>query len=220
MNAKKKMGWGVVLALAGVMTAGSAQAANPAYLNINVTITANVSVSVNGTDSSTTTVSWNAATPNDKLVPVGLASATVRNDSGGVTEKWKLSTNPYSLSSVAGSTWSLAGSTAAVGADEFAVQAVFGSSGTASCPSGAAADWDAPFAPPLTASPVVYTSSVFADTNLDNGGTPLPDIAGGGADGRMHAGSRRALCWRVITPNSTSTAQTQNIQIVVTAVVP
>lgn len=198
--------------------AGRAFGASSATLNIDVTIAGSLSVEVDGGASSTQTTNWNAASPSAKLVSA--ATATVRNSSGGRTEKWSLSTNPYSLSAVAGSTWSLAGSTSTVGPDEFSVQAVFGSSGTLSCPSGAAADWDAPFAPPLTASPVAYTSTVFADTNLNNAGTPLPDITAGGADGRMHAGSRRALCWRVITPSSTSTAQTQNIQIVVTAVVP
>ena len=33
----------------------------------------------------------------------------------------------------------------------------------------------------------------------------------------MTAGSKRALCWRIVTPNSTSTADTQNIQVIVSA---
>ncbi len=205
-------------ALGLVLQAGRAFGASSATLNIDVTIGGSLSVEVNDAVSSTHTANWNADSPNAALVSA--ATATVRNSSGGRTEKWALATNPYSLSAVAGSTWALAGSTAAVGADEFSVQAVFGSSGTLACPSGAATDWDQAFAPPLTASPVVYTSSVFADPGLNDAGTPLPDVAAGGADGRMHAGSRRALCWRVIMPSSTSTAQTQNIQIIVTAVVP
>ena len=211
-----------VLVAAGLVLSQAfrAMAAGSAAINVDVTILANLSVEVSGSASSTQTVAWNAATPNDKLVSA--ATATVRNSAGGLTEKWALSTNASSLNTAAGpDAWALAASTSAVGADQFAAQAVFGSSNTVACPAGASSDWDAPFAPPLTASPATYTSTVFADANLTNaGGTPNPDITAGGADGRMHAGSRRALCWRIITPSSTSTVDTQNVQIIVTAVVP
>ena len=219
MKTRARTGLGALLALAGWLVAGEAEAANPAYLNINVTVNANVSVSVNDAASSTMTVSWNAATPNDKLVPVSLASATVTNDSGGVTEKWRLSTNQYSLSAVAGSTWTLAASSSSVGADEFAVQAVFGSSNTAatSCLSATHADWNSTFAPVLTTSLQTYTTTTFAAPSLVNNGTSNPDQTSGTANGRMFAGSKRALCWRIISPSSTSTAETQNVQVIVTA---
>ena len=223
MNARKKTVMGAWLALAGWLVAGRAEAANPAYLNIDVAINANLSVAVNDAASSTHTTTFNAATPNEKLVSA--ASATVRNDSGGQTEKWKLSTNAYSLNTlgVAGSTWSLAGTTTTVGADEFAVQAVFGSSNTApgSCPSALSSDWDSSFAPGLTSTPVTYTSTVFADSSLTaSGGTPNPDVTAGAANGRMFANSKRALCWRIIAPNSTATLDTQNVQVIVTASAP
>ena len=112
------------------------------------------------------------------------------------------------------------GSSTSVGADSFSLQAVFGSSNTAAagCPVAASADWNQSFAPLLTAAPVTYTSTVFADSSLtNNGGTPNPDVTAGAANGRMFAGDKRALCWRIITPSSTATTDTQNIQVVVTA---
>jgi len=55
---------------------------------------------------------------------------------------------------------------------------------------------------------------VYAATSLNNGGgTPQPDVA----DGTMQASHQRALCWRVIMPDSTATTETQNVQVVVTA---
>ncbi len=55
--------------------------------------------------------------------------------------------------------------------------------------------------------------AVFADsTSLTNNGTPNPD-----AGNKMVAGGKRALCWRVITPSSTATSDTQNIQVIVSA---
>lgn len=200
-------------------------AASSATVSIDVSIQANLSVSVDSAESSTYAVTWLASAGNAKLV--GPSTATVTNDSGGLTEKWALSTNAQSLTQGVGGTWSLSVSSSSVGSDQFAVQAVFGSSATAQggCPTAGASDWDESFAPPLTASPVVYTSAVFADANLNAGGSGSlslfnPDHTAGGSDGRMHAGSKRALCWRVVTPLTTGTVETQNIQITVTAVLP
>ena len=214
---RKKM-CGALLAALGWLGVGEAFAANPAYLNINVAVNANLSVSVNGVASSTDTgTTWNTATPNDKFASA--SSATVRNDSGGQTEKFALSSNGNSIDTGGGSpgVWTLGASSTTVGADEFSLQAVFGSSNTAlaGCPAATSGDWNQAFAPLLTSSPVTYTSTTFADSNLNNlGGTPNPDVT---ANSRMFAGSRRALCWRIVTPNSTSTANTQNIQVIVTA---
>jgi hypothetical protein len=209
-------------ALAAVLLAGgSARAAqNPAYLNIDVTITANLSVSVNGSGSSTHTAVWNTATSNAELVSA--ASATVTNDSGAQTEKWALSTNLTSLDTTGGGeTWALGSSSSSVGSDQFSLQAVFGSSMTAagaSCVPAAHGTWnDSATAPLITNAPQTYTSTRFAASFLNNDGTHLPDITAGGADGRMFASSRRALCWRVITPQTTSTVHQQNIQLIVTA---
>jgi hypothetical protein len=133
-----------------------------------------------------------------------------------------LSTNAGSIDTGGGSagSWSLSASSTSVGADSFAVQAVFGSSNTAAggCPAIGSGDWNQAASPLLTAAPVTYTSAVFADASLTNGGgTPNPDVAG---NGRMFANNKRALCWRIVTPSSTSTTDTQNVQVVVTAQVP
>ena len=44
-----------------------------------------------------------------------------------------------------------------------------------------------------------------------------PDVASGGNNGRMFAGDKRALCYRIVSPASTSSSDSQNIQIIVTA---
>jgi hypothetical protein len=214
----------LVAALA-LLGQGRAAAASSATISIDVEIQANLSVSVDYAQSSTYAVAWNTIAGNVKLV--SQTTATVTNDSGGLTEKWALSTNAQTLPQTGTDAWSIAASSDSVGADQFAVQAVFGSSATAAgaCPAGASADWDESFAPPLTTSPVSYTAQTFADSSLNAGGGGglllyNPDQTAGGSNGRMHNGAKRALCWRVITPSSTSTANTQNIQIIVTAVLP
>lgn len=210
---------GLIAALA--FTVRPARAASSATISIDVTILANLSVEVSGSASSTQAATWDAATPNAKLVSP--STATVTNTSGGLTEKWALAAGANSIAQAGTDNWSLAASSSSVGPDQFAVQAVFGSSNTTAgnCPDASSTTWNASYAPALSASPVNYTSSVFAAATLDEGGgTPNPDITGGAANGRMHAASRRALCWRVITPSSTSTAENQNIQIIVTAVAP
>lgn len=195
-----------------------------ASLNIDVTIVGSMSVSVDASDSSTHTAVWNTATANQELVSA--ASATVTNDALGVTSLWALSTNAQSINTTGDpEQWALATTTAPAlpGADQFSLQAVFGSSNTAvaGCPGAGDAAWQHGSAQPLTSVPVVYTSTVFAAPSLGaGGGTPLPDLTAPGTDGRMFAGSKRALCWRVIAPASTSTTDAQNIQITVTAVSP
>ena len=209
------------LGLLALGAGGRAFAGSTAAIDVDVTISASLSVEVDGVASSTYTAVWDASVPNQKLASV--SSATVVNDSGGLTERWSLSTLPQTGNTTGGAdSWSLAASTRSVGADQVGVQAVFGSSRTAAggCPLPAASDWDQSYAPPLTASPVGYTSSVFADAALNDHGTPAPDLTVGAADGRMHAGSRRALCWRLVMPASTSTTQTQNVQITITAGLP
>ncbi|MDX6771120.1 MAG: hypothetical protein SF051_16440, partial [Elusimicrobiota bacterium] len=185
----------------------------------NVSVTANLSVAVNDAATSTQTVNWNTATPNDRLVSP--TTSTVRNDSGGQTERWQLSTNANSINTAAGAeTWAVSADSSSVGSNAFALQAVLGSSNTAAggCPAFNAASWDASYAQEVTATPATYTSSVFADSTLNTGGgTPNPDVAG---NGRMFASSFRALCWRVVTPSTSDTTDTQNIQLTVTAIAP
>ena len=217
----KKWAGALIALIALAWTAQDAAAANPATLNINVAVTANLSVAVNGVQSSTYTgVTWNTSSQQQLTG----STATVLNDSGAQTEKWALSTNGQSIPVSGTEFWTLNTSSSAVGADQFSLQAVFGSSATAggSCPNGASTDWDEDFADPLTTSPVTYTSTQFANTNLNTGGNGSlflynPDVIAGGANGRMFAGRQRALCWRIRTPTTTSTANTQNIQVIITA---
>ena len=216
MNTKTKTKlWAALLALGGLWALGArAEAAgvgNPSYLDIDVTITSSLSVSVDAANSSTYTVTW-SGTPN-QAIPAP-STATVKNDTGILTESWKLSTNANSMDTTgAGQQWALSASTTSVGADQFAVQAVFGSSNTTSCAS--VPEWvNSTIAPPLSAAtPVTYTSTVLAATSLNTGGSYAPDQS----SGLMYAGSQRALCWRAIMPASTSTQNKQNIQVIVTA---
>ena len=215
MKTKMKT-WGALIGfLAAGMLATGARAANPANVNISVSITAALTVSVDGVASSTRTHSW-TGTPNQAFDNAA-SSITVLNDSAILTEKWALSTNASSLNA-GGASWARTSSTAAVGADQYGVQAVFGSSNTAvgGCASVTATTWnDAAIAPPLTTSAVTYTNAVFASSQLTNlGGTQAPD---GGASGNMSAGNKRALCYRAIMPASTSVTATQNVQVTVTA---
>lgn len=219
MNAKawKK----AALAVLALCLSGAAKAAvgTPSNLNIDVAITASLSVSVNGVQSSTYSgVNWNTSNANQELVAA--SSTTVVNDSN-VVEKWALSTNVKSINTLGNpAQWTLKTSTspALPSADEFAVQAVFGSSNTASggCPGVGAATWNnGPMAPPLTTAQQLYTSTRFADTSLTTGGgLATPDVT---ATGSMLAAGKRVLCWRIVTPSATTTTETQNIQLIVTA---
>lgn len=212
------------LALLLLGAGGPLFAAPGASVDIEVTIVGAMSVSIDDAGSSTHTTSWNTSVPNMQLVSQG--SSTVTNDAVGIAERWALSTNANSLNTVGNpESWTLVASThpAAPGADEFALQAVFGSTNTASggCPSVGAAAWDHGSAKPLTTTPTLYTSQVFAAPSLALGGAKSePDLTVGAADGLMFAGSKRALCWRLIAPSATTTTDTQNVQITITAVAP
>ena len=207
MNTNKKL-WG---AFAAFLTMGafaaSARATNPGRVNIQVTITAAKSVSVDGVDTSTRAHTWTGTS--NQAFDNSASSITVRND-GILTETWALSATN------AGATWTLGTSTAVVGADEFALQAVFGSSNTlaAGCGSVTATTWNSGTAAlPLTGTPATYTSTLFASTQLaQSGGVTGPD-----SGNNMFGGNKRVLCYRVIMPQSTSVTATQNVQVVVTA---
>jgi hypothetical protein len=232
VNMTKKTGWkwlGALL-LAAACLPGRANALLSANLNIDVTISASKSVSVNATsapNASTSTVyTWNG-TPNAMVVNTG--TAAVQNTSGILSETWWLSTNATSLDAVAGGgqTWALGTSTAPLpGADTFALQAVFGSSMTASCPIAGASEWDnGATAPLLTTSLAQYTSTTFADAALNTGGNGSlalykPNDTTNNfmfANSASNGNGNRALCYRAILPSSTSKTDQQIIQIVVTA---
>jgi hypothetical protein len=207
--------WTALLALGALAAFGAradaAGVGNPSYLNIDVTITSSLSVAVDNVNSSTQNVSWTGTSNQAIEAPV---VSTVTNDTGVLSEVWKLSANTHSLDTTGGGQeWTLATTTTSVGPDQFALQAVFGSSHTTTC-SGLGEWVNSTIAPPLSAAtPVQYTSTVLAATSLTTNGSYTPDVAAG----TMYANSSRALCWRAIMPQSTSTQNKQNIQLIVTA---
>ena len=236
MNGKKTKAWwlGAALLLGALGLAGKASALPPetsAYLNIEITISATLSVTVDNVASSSYTTNW-TGTPNQALASV--STATVTNNSTALSEGWALSTWATSLDISGGGTqetWANASSTASVGTNAFGVQAVFGSSATASggCPGASTTtytEWNSgTIAPPLTTSAALYTAATFADganasmnkdqSGVSNAVNAEPDDT---VKDLLFATSKRALCWRAVMPKSTYTTHTQEIQIVVTAV--
>jgi hypothetical protein len=219
-----KLAAAVIAALAWLAPA-KANAANPAYLNIDVSVTETLSVAVNGVATSSVTANWNTANPNQLIVG---SSATVLNNAGG-PETWELSTNANSIDTGSQGNWTLVTTTtSAPGSNAFAVQAVFGSSSTAAgngtgngnngCPLTSSTDWNASFAPPLTSGVVAYSNTKFADSSLTFNGTPNTDGAPNAGD--LLNTSARALCWRLEMPSATTITDTQNIQVIVTAANP
>ncbi|MBI3553004.1 MAG: hypothetical protein HY077_10860 [Elusimicrobia bacterium] len=233
MKTWKKAAWAALgllsLALGLGVQRAQAAAGNPSYLNIDVKVTASLSVAVNGVNSSTYgVVTWNTSTPNQEFTAgTQGSSVTVKNDSN-VVEKWSLSTNANSINTTgAGTTWAVSASSAdnvgiTVGADAFAMQAVFGSSGTlaGSCPANGAGSWNnGNVAKLLTTSLQQYTDTVFADSTIGGAGANSganPD-QGAGATSKMKANGKRVMCWRLIMPASTATTDQQNLQVIVTA---
>jgi hypothetical protein len=203
---KTKTKWMAALALGLAMTAGSAHAANPSYLNIDVAITANVSVAVNTVASSTQSFTWSGA-----ATQVAATSATITNDSTYFASQWKLSSAANAWDSVTGAAgWAIA---SAAAADTLKLQAVIGPSGfSGACTSGNFAS--ATVAPAITSTtPITYTSTVLGDTTGLGAGAS-PDNT---ATNKMNAGSSRALCWKMTMPTSTSFTGTQVVPIIVTA---
>lgn len=229
----------VLSALALVaMTSNRAYAySSTATLNIDVAITASLSVQIDGGISSTRTYSWNTTAPDFANSD---SSVTVRNDSSGLNEKWSLSTFAKSIDTTDGSApWDLLVTTDpvdvhAAGHDHFAVLAMFSSSATVEggCPAIADVQWFGTTTT-VSVSPQTY-GTAEADGNWytriahspTNMGIPAgPD---GGAelylspynadthDPRGHRG-QRALCWKVIGPAAVSKANSQEIQLLITA---
>jgi hypothetical protein len=198
------------------LCAGSVRAAgvgNPSYLNIDVTIAASLSVSVVGQKTSSQTVTWTG-----QPLLAAASTATVKNDTGLLSEKWQLSTTANSLDAATGAAgWSIASSSSSLAADQVALQAVFGSSMTAlgGCPATGASVWDDLAAAPVltNALPQTYTDVRYADAALNNDGDYQPDAA----IGTMFAASERALCWRLAMPPSTSLTASQIVPVIVTA---
>ena len=228
MNRMKMTALAAALALAG-LCATWAHAVVVAYtptavLNIDVTISAAVSIQVDGAaTSSYTAAGWS---PTNRVL-TSASTATVINNSGGLSEQWYLATNAASINTAGNTqTWSLVTSTniADVSGQAFALQAVFVSSAATQCPASGDSTWSsASVAPALTAAPALYTSARFADSqyNATVGGISAPETASNNtvwAYNSATGNGRRGLCWRFMGPTSAITPDTQNVQIIVTAV--
>jgi hypothetical protein len=232
----KSAGVAMMLAAVGLcLGAGQAHAANPpATLDIEVTVIAPLSVEVNGLAISTQTVAWSVSAS----TMVSPSTVTVTNNSAGTSEIWELSASPNSIDQIdVHADWTLETSTLTQpGQNQFALQAVFGSSMTAAsgCPIISSTDWNQGFATAINTTPTMYQNaplSGFMDTSLNVNGTPSPDCMGNGiawngpnnncqANGDMFMNSQRALCWRVLGPSSVTNADPQVIQLFVTAANP
>jgi hypothetical protein len=203
---KTKAKWlGAVLAAAAVLAAGRAEAANPAYLYIDVTIVSNLSVAVAGSAASTATVNWSGTN-----VAASGVGAQVSNTSAYIAERWELTTSANSADSTNGNPgWTIGSAPASETAE---LQALFVSAANV-CPPLAAAEWtSATVAPALLSSQQAwYTSTTLVDSAL---GTALPDIA---ATSRMNPSSVRGLCWHLDGPTSTALTHMQIVPVVVTA---
>ena len=193
-----------------------------AALNIDVTISASVAVQVDNAAASTyTAAGWS---PSSRIL-VSASTATVLNNSSGLTEQWWLSTNATSINAVGNAlTWALAPSTitALVGADSFAVQAVFVSSLAVQCPVYNDWRWATSLAPPLTSALTQYNQYQFLFNEYDTvNKQSAPDNLTKGTMAPYNAATgagQRALCWRVVGPSTSQTLDMQNVQIIVTAV--
>ncbi len=211
----KTLKWLGAALLAVAALSGKVQAVgvgSPSYLNIDVTISASLSVSVTGAKVSSQAVTWTG-----QSLLAAASTATVKNDTGLLSEKWQLSTTANAADATNGAAgWTIAGSTTGLAADNVAVQAVFGSSNTAlaGCPLTSGTEWNnTAVAPPLTTAPATYTNTLYADAALTTNGSHQPDAA----IGTMFANSQRALCWRLAMPPSTSLTNQQIVPVIVTA---
>ncbi len=231
-----------ILAL-GLFCVGKAQAASPtpfADEDLLVSFTANLSVKIDGIQYSSRTVG--ALDAGQTFVP---SSATVTNDSAGLTEKYQLTTLDASPATVSplwtvglttgntpGGTFcaTTVGGSGCPGSDAYALQAVFISSANAvGCPPLSNGDWDT-YASTVAATPTTYLSSFYSDTSVgfgnNGGGTGNPDQTGGTQNGNMFAVSsgtdgrgKRGLCVRLTMPSASTTVSQHTVRLTITALV-
>ena len=212
---------------------------NPARLDLTVTFTGTLSVTVDGVQYSTRDLgSLNAGAT---YVPA--SSATVRNDSSGLTEKWQLSAvdvsttdsnNKWTVVNTTGSTPGgnacSSGGGSCPAADQVALQALFISSQTAgvSCPINTNGDWDV-YMSTVDGNAKNYTSTRYADINpatAANYPWGSPDVTTPAArDGNMYAtvgrsdgAGKRGLCVRLTMPAGSADLDTHIIRLTITAV--
>jgi hypothetical protein len=232
---------GAFLALGGLWTqraSAASVATNPANEDLLVTFTAALSVKIDGIQYSTRTLGPLSA--GQTSVPT--SSATVTNDSAGLTEKFQLTTADVSTGAVS-PLWTVAPATGNVGgglfcaanpgdpscpgADAYALQALFiSSANSAGCPTNVTADWDL-FKSTVAVTATTYSTGYFADTSAgfgnQNGGTGNPDQTAGIQNGNMFAignpdgRGKRGLCVRLTMPSSSLSTGQHIIRLTVTA---
>ena len=214
------------------LAAGRAYAlSSTATVNIDVTINASVSVAVMNTGSyasTPTATAWSTTISSF----VSASTATVFNDSGGLSERWALSTNASSIDQGLSTGWTLNSTTNTVdlGQDQFSILAMFVSSATSlgGCPALNALDWTGPSSTTVTtsitnkyggASGSQYYFTRWPDSNgysLPDSGTSTYKMYAYNAADSTHKG-QRGLCWKIMGPPSTTMTATQNIQLIITA---
>ncbi len=236
---------GLLLALAAA-GARQAWAAAPtptpfADEDLLVSFTAALSVKIDGIQYSSRTLGPLAA--GQTFVPA--SSATVTNDSSGLTEKFQLTTVDASPASVT-PLWSVGlatgsqpgggfcaanqGDPSCPGLDTYALQALFiSSSSLVGCPGSPNGDWDT-YASTVAATATTYVAGYFSDTSVafgdNNGGTGNPDQTAANKNGNMFAVSggtdgrgKRGLCVRLTMPSASSTVSQHTVRLTITAVV-
>jgi hypothetical protein len=208
-------------------------------LNISVQVSAAASISIDqaGVNNSTyTTAGWTSGDI------ASISTATVKNDSGGYTEMWKLST--YAQSNPIGGAvpWTLVESTkpadVTAAPNQYSLFAVFIASNdiAGSCPAAGAADWFgttttvnvalAQYGSGAAAAPVYAFNQglgLGALANQGGTGTTTTDVGSGSAGAKMYpttlgnGAGQRGLCWKLTMPSSITDTHNQDIQLVVTA---
>ena len=221
------------LAALGLWCAQSAQAAltSSANLDLKVTFSGQLSVKVDDLEFSTRSLSNQSA--GVTVVPV--SSATVTNDSTGITEHWSLKV----ANVTEGGGWSVVDTTGPQGggsycaanigaagcpqADQFALQALFISSAPAAvCPTNTDAAWDT-YVSTVGVSDLLYRTARYAKTTTVFGIDGAPDQTTGTSDGNMFAIStgfgrgRRGLCVRLTMPSGSTYLNEQVIRLTITA---
>ena len=233
MKKKWKLTALTAIAALGLWHSQPAQAAltTSANLDLTVTFSGQLSVKVDDLEFSTRALSNQSA----GVTVVPASSATVTNDSTGITERWQLKV----ANVTEGGGWSVVDTTGSQGggdyclsnpggagcpqANEFALQALFiSSAAAATCPNHNDLAWDT-YVSTVGASDLLYRTARYAKTSTDFGIDGAPDQTTGTADGNMHAVNtglgrgRRGLCVRLTMPAGSTYMNEQILRLTITA---
>ena len=210
------------------MTANRSYAATTSYLNIEVTINQSLAVQVNYLDVGSTqnwANNWSATHSSE----TSTSSATVTNNSGGLIERWMLST--YAKSNPTGTAvqWSISATTnsASLGTDKFALLAQFiPQGGGTGCPALWDTSWTVStmsivgsgvpqfYGQPFDGTRYWYTSAQGSSGPDVTATFQMDPVSMGGTYGQ------RGLCWKLMGPPATTVSGSnvnETVQLVVTA---